>query len=205
MKAERHVLNTRKFSTLLWVFFKYKNMKLEYRIIKSEDHALHVMWEEGWMLSCIGEGKMYFTRPARKSKEEKRADHTPEYIEFRKLYPSDAGIYDSKLITKYNKLVAEWLHKQIIEAVTLYKKELEVKKQTKIANASTFLNQQRWMQNFKVTKGEPWKEWMDAMLKPLDATQIEKVLAISKEWKDKNPIKELTEWILQNMILKVTS
>ena len=40
-----------------------------YRIITSNDHSLHKMWEDGWLLSCISEWKMYFWKEQKKQRK----------------------------------------------------------------------------------------------------------------------------------------
>lgn len=42
------------------------NMPIIYRIITSNDHSLHKMWEEWWKLSCISDWKMYFWKEEKK-------------------------------------------------------------------------------------------------------------------------------------------
>lgn len=174
---------------------------IEYRIIKLDNSALHEMWRNNWQLICINEWMMYFSKQVKQSREQKKAIQTPEYLEFRKAYPSSTGIYDDKLIKKYNDLVNEWLHKDIINAVEQYKKELAVTWQAKIANASTFLNQKRWLQNFRVVK-DVNEEWVNDMLKWLDALIITQVLETKKQWEKNNPTKKCTPWILANIIEK---
>ena len=53
-----------------------------YRIITSNDSALRKLWEEGWILSCISEGKMYFFKEEKKKREKSLAIISSELLEF---------------------------------------------------------------------------------------------------------------------------
>jgi hypothetical protein len=55
----------------------------------------------------MNDNEMIFYREIKKIRQERNTLKTPEYEEFKKLYPSTTGIYDEKLIIKYNKLVSE--------------------------------------------------------------------------------------------------
>lgn len=174
---------------------------IEYRITQAEDSVLKVVWNDGWQLCCISDGKMYFSREVKRKRGETAAEHTPEYLEFRQAFPSKTWVYADLFVKKYNKLVAEGLHAKIMESVAMYKKELEVTWQLKICNPETFINQKRWMQEFRVVRNEEEK-WVNEMLKDLPPALIEKVLNTKSDWEKANPTKKLTAGTLENMILK---
>jgi hypothetical protein len=79
----------------------------------------------------------------------------------------------------------------------MYKKELEITKKP-VANASTYLNQQRWLQDFKVVKSKD-EEWQNELLKDLPSKIIEQVLRKKKEWEDTNK-KDISEGVFKNII-----
>lgn len=170
---------------------------IEYKIIKINNKALPLLWKDNWIMCWLNNEFIYFYREVKKTKSERNTLKTPEYEEFKRLYPSTTWIYDEKLIVKYNKLVAEWLHKQIIDSVEMYKKELEITKKP-VANASTYLNQKRYLQEFKVVKSKD-EEWQNELLKYLPSKIIEQVLRKKKEWEDTNK-KDISEGVFKNII-----
>jgi hypothetical protein len=80
---------------------------IEYKIIKTNKSALPILGKDNWILTFMNEYEMYFYREVKKTKLERNALKTPEYEEFKNKFPSNTGIYDEKLIIKYNKLVSE--------------------------------------------------------------------------------------------------
>lgn len=172
-----------------------------YRIVRSNDAILPKMGEDGWQLISMYEGKMYFSREEKRKKEKNKAIQSEEYLSFRSLYPSKTWIYDDKLIVKYNALVSEGLHSDIMVAVSQYIKEIEVTGQSKICNASTFLNQKRWLQDFRVVKDSN-EEWVNKEIKHLPSAKISQILDTKKIWEKEHPTKEFTIWVLRNIIQK---
>jgi hypothetical protein len=79
----------------------------------------------------------------------------------------------------------------------MYKKELEITKKP-VANASTYLNQKRYLQEFKVVKSKD-EEWQNELLKDLPSKIIEQVLRKKKEWEDTNK-KDISEGVFKNII-----
>ena len=95
------------------------------------------------------------------------------------------------------------MHQDILASLELYKKELEVTGKP-VCNASTFINQKRWLQDFKVTKSKS-DEWMNPLFANLPASVILTVKEVAKQWEADHPKKQLTEGTLKNMIEKYTS
>jgi hypothetical protein len=170
---------------------------LEYRIIKLNNSALPELWKDSWIMCWINNEFMYFYREVKRIRSEKNFLVTPEYSEFKIKYPSNTWIYDEKFIIKYNKLVSEWLHEQIIKSVEQYKKELEVTKKP-VANPSTYINQKRYLQDFKVVKCKN-EEWQNELLKELPSKIIEQILSKKKDWEDTNK-KDISEGVFKNII-----
>jgi hypothetical protein len=83
-------------------------------------------------------------------REVKEATKSKEFIEFANLYKTikNNGLSDDKLITKYNKLVPE--HTEIIDGLKRYIKKIKAENIAKnfILMASTFINQERWKDEF---------------------------------------------------------
>ena len=175
---------------------------IEYKIIRSSDEELHELGEKNWELVSISDGKMYFKRTCR-SISEKKPEATSEYIQFRDAYKllSENGIYSPMVKAKYASLVKEGLHQTIMDSIPLYEKECKAISRP-FKNASTFLNQRTWEQKFRITKSAEY-DWMNAYLEPLSLDQINQVREIARSWKEQHK-KDLTPWVLQNIITKVT-
>lgn len=172
---------------------------IQYKLIKLNNEALTILGKDKWILSTIYNDVMYFYREVKKRRSEKNLLQTPQYLEFKEKYPSKTWIYDDKLIIKYNKLVEEWLHTQIINSIEMYKKEIEITWKP-VANASTFLNQKRWNEKFKVIKNKN-EEWQNELLKDLPIKIIEQVIEKKKEW-ESTMKKDISEWVFKNIIEK---
>lgn len=61
-------------------------MPIIYRIISSNDSALRQIWEEGWILSCISEGKMYFWKEEKKKRVYEKSSIT--WVKHLQINPS---------------------------------------------------------------------------------------------------------------------
>ena len=171
----------------------------ELRLIKynSEFHkTLKLLYSEWWEMIQIHEWIVYLHREKKRTREEKKWIQTREYLEFREKYPSKTGIYDDKFIIKYNSLVKEWLHSEIMNAIDKYLVEIEVTGK-KIANASTWINQKRWNEKFTVVKDRE-EEWMNELFDWLSAETIK---LVKQKISDRKAIRmEINKWVVQNII-----
>lgn len=164
---------------------------IEYKTIsKAEIVNLNDYGKDGWIASIYVDGIIVLHREIKRSRGTVKREITTEWKEFRDTYPSKSGIYDDKLAQKYQKLVDDGLHENIMKSLELYKKELEVTGKP-ICNASTFINQKRWLQDFRVTKSKS-DEWMNEFLLPLNPEIIERVRNTAKKWEKDNPTKKMT-------------
>ena len=157
--------------------------------------------KKGWRLVTIYEWHMFFSRDKKQTREQKKLEQTKEYLEFREKYKklSSNWIYDTKLINKYNKLVSEWLHNTILNCIDWYEKECNLLNRP-FLNPYTFLNRQTWLQEFKIVKNKE-ELWINDMLKDLPEQTIKDVTKTYKEW-EKTMHKDITEWVLKNIIDK---
>ncbi len=139
---------------------------------------------------------MYLHKEEKRTREQKKAIQTKEYLEFREKYPSKTGIYDDKFILKYNELVKQGLHEEIMSGIERYEKELEVTWKP-ICNASTYINQKRWQEEIKVVRSKE-DEWMNPLLEWLDAEMIKLVKQkVSDRRAEK---KHVNEEVIKNII-----
>ncbi len=179
-----------------------------YRVIKKDIYALPKLWKEWWIMSWVDNDYMYFYKEIKetkkRSREEKEAIKTPERKEFFDLYKTikSNGLSDDKLIHKYNKLVAEWLHDKIILNVKQYKTYLEVKKKKEFAlMAQTYLNQARYNDKWEIIEDTSKKFINDIFEeRKLNKTQIDNCLTEISNWEYKNKPREITTGITNNII-----
>lgn len=85
-----------------------------YRITTHNDSFLTKLWEEGWILSCISEWKMYFWKEEKKTRAVKVC--TDDFEEFWNLYPKErrkmkkqAKEVWARLDEKTKTLAIDWL------------------------------------------------------------------------------------------------
>lgn len=176
---------------------------IEYKSIhKSEWKTLNELGKSNRITSIIVEDRIILYREVKQSKEQKKAIQTKEYLEFRELYKKMSAnwIYDDKFIKKYNKLVSEWLHQTIIDSIPRYEKECVLLNRP-YKNASTFINQKTRIQEFRVVKTKE-EEWVNDMIKDFTEYQIKEIIKTYKEW-EKTQHKDITKWVLQNIIDKI--
>lgn len=111
--------------------------------------------------------------------------------------------YDERLITKYNNILKEYKHKGIMKNLSDYKKHLLAFNKPAL-QVWTYLNQKRFLDNWELIKIDYSKKWIDDLFKERNIPQniIEPVLIEIERREKSNPKKELTIWIIDNMILK---
>lgn len=179
----------------------------EYRIIKANDEALKVLWKENRELTTIYNDKMYFKKKiiSKSEREEKQASKSNEFIEFSKLYWTikKTWLSDDKLINKYNKLAKEWKHTEIMDWLTRYIKKIKAENTAEkfILMASTFINQNRYLEEFIVLENRVWftQKWIIPYLQEVSEEKAQLILDKVREW-EKKQSKEITKWVLQNII-----
>ena len=185
---------------------KYKSIKTP-ETAKEYLNMLKEFWEDNWSwqqdkfwISIFY--KKIVTQAETKTKLEKA---WPEYTEFIKTYRSinTKWSYDDRLITKYNNILKEYKHIDIINNLSDYKKHLEAFNKPPL-QVGTYLNQKRFLDNWEIVKVDFTKKWIDDVFKQRNIPQniIDPVLTEIDRRETMNKGKELTIWILNNMILK---
>lgn len=177
----------------------------EYRIIKANDEALKVLGKENRELTTIYNDKMYFKKKviSKSEREQKEASKSNEFIEFAELYSTikNSWLSDDKLIKKYNWLVIK--HNEIMDWLNRYIKKIKAENTAKnfILMASTFINQERWKDEFIILENRVW--YADSRMLPylqkVDETKAKLILDKVRE-REKKMNKECNEWVLQNII-----
>lgn len=179
----------------------------EYRIIKANDEALKVLWKENRELTTIYNDKMYFKKKiiSKSEREEKQASKSNEFIEFAKLYWTikKTWLSDDKLINKYNKLAKEWKHTEIMDWLARYIKKIKAENTAEkfILMASTFINQNRYTEEFIVLENRVWftHKWILPLLQEVEEEKAQLVLDKIRQ-REKQTNKEITEWVAINII-----
>jgi len=179
---------------------------IKYRVIKTNYKALEKLWEDNWQLICIDNDKMIFSKKvtSKSDRDKKQAIKTKEFIEFSNLYKTlkPNWLSSDSLIKKYNQLVEQWLHNKIMLNLNQYKKYIEVKrKQDYVLMASTYINKARYEDEWEIVE-DMSKKWINDVFieKWLTSDVIDNVLTEISAWETKNKPKELTNWVLENII-----
>lgn len=185
-----------------------------YRITTSNDSFLSKLWEEGWILSCISEGKMYFWKEEKRTRKQSLQVAWDDFQDFYHLYPHKKGkenarVMWSRLTEKERELAHAWLIRYIA-----YWKQKAIEKQF-LPHPATWLHQKRWeddlSDNVILTKpienlqkeikedkqNEAEKKWMSEQLAKLKANWK------WDEWYDQAK-NELPEWQRQYEALIIT-
>jgi len=176
---------------------------IKYRVIKYNLSALKEMWDNNWELKSIYDDKMIFSKHivSKKDRENKQLTKSPEFIEFASLYPKKADLSSDKLIEKYNWLV--WQHQVIMEWLKRYINYIEVEKLAPkfIKNATTWINNKCWENEYKVLENRFWynKKFIADMLQWINSDKVEIILNQVKIREAKTK-KEINEWVLENII-----
>lgn len=134
----------------------------------------------------------------------KEAIKTKEWLEFYDIYKTikNNWLSSDRLINKYNSLVDLWLHSLIINNLKKYKKYLEVKnKQEYALMASTYINQARYNDKWEIVE-DMSKKWINDIFEErwLEKYIIDNVLTEIQNWEYKNKPKEITNWVVNNII-----
>ena len=129
---------------------------------------------------------------------------TKEWLEFYEIYKTikNNWLSSDRLINKYNSLVDLWLHNLIINNLKKYKKYLEVKnKQEYALMASTYINQARYNDKWEIVE-DMSKKWINDIFEErwLEKHIIDNVLTEIQNWEYKNKPKEITNWVVNNII-----
>jgi len=175
---------------------------IEYKLIVSNDSALPLLGKEWWELICIDSGKMYLSREIKKTRKEKKAEMTQEYLQFKELFPKKTGITSQKVINKIDEIVKSWDFEKLMEWVEKFNKKIFLEKILPkfIPYPETFLNQRRWEDEFQIMENRlvVSEQWITEYLKQLTPQEWEKLLEMKRNYK-----KDVTRGVIENMIRKM--
>jgi len=177
---------------------------IEHKIIKINDSAIKILEKENWELCTIYNNKMYFKRKIKTVKNRISYEDLPETIEFKNRYKDikKNWLYDQSLTKNYNECVKKWLHKDIMINLESYITYLEVNDKKDYAlMPTTYINRKRYLDEWVVVK-DMSKKFIDDICKDrkLSSDIIKNVLIEIKAREVKNPKKELTTGICNNII-----
>ena len=181
----------------------------EHKIIKANDSAIKILEKENWELCTIYQDKMYFKKQIKQKHNITIDKETPEWLEFIKLYRTinNKWSYAETLIKKYHECLKEKPHADMMDKLKEYKQHLELFTKKPPLQVWTYLNQKRYNDTYEVTKVNYATKRRDDMLKEqkIDKMYIEQIMLEASKW-DSNHGKtsEMTVWIFQNIINKIT-
>lgn len=161
-----------------------------YRITTHNDSFLPKLWEEGWVLSCISEWKMYFWKEVKRVVSKKEISERDDFTDFWNLYPKarrkkkkEAQDFWNRLDEKRRTLALEWLKKYLVYW----------KKTNQDLNFISL--------PFYWLKGERYMdEWLDESLKTPIANKLmsdiqeEKKLEDDRKWMEEQLAKLKASW-----------
>ncbi len=183
-------------------------MTYEYKLIKINNSALPKLWKEWRSLTSIYEWVMYFQKKTARTVTQSIWDKNKDWLEFRDKYKTikNSWLSNNSLIVKYNKLSKEWLHTSIMNNLDDYVKHLEAfKKKDYALMAQTYINQQRYKDSWEIVKTDFSTKWINDLLKERKFTVAvcENIMCEVKAWEVKQN-KEMTQWVLENIIIHLT-
>jgi len=176
---------------------------IKYRVTVYNPWILTKMWEENRELKTIYDNKMFFSKTvtSKKDRENKQLTKSSEFIEFASIYPKKSDLSSDRLIEKYNWLV--WQHQEIMDWLKRYINYIEVEKLAPrfIKNASTWINNKCWLNEYKVLENRFWynKKFIADALQWFDSEKVEFIISQVKIREKKNN-REINEWVLKNII-----
>lgn len=184
---------------------QYKTHKTP-EIPKEYLKMLQEMWNDNylWQQNKFWYSIFYRKVTSKIDKEKKDATKTSEWLEFYEIYKTikNSWLSNDTLINKYNKLVSEWKHSIVIENLQQYKKYLEVTNKKDYAlMASTYINQRRFEDSWNI-EIDLSKKFIDDIYKErkLSAEVINNVKTEISSREVKNKPKEITTWVVNNII-----
>lgn len=182
--------------------YKFINKSSEYQ---KNLRVLQELWKDNWLYVNELDWVLIFTKKvvSKQDREEKQATKTPEFIEFISIYPKKNWLSDNKLIEKYSKLWDK--HLEIMEWLRKYINWIEVEKKplSFVLMASTFINQERRKDDWKVLENRFSfsQKWIADKLQGLSQEKTNIILEQKDLW-EKKMHKDITPWVLDNIIEK---
>lgn len=114
-----------------------------YRITTHNDSFLTKLWEEGWVLSCISEWKMYFWKEEKQIRKSRTLVSWDDFSDFYRQYPNKKGKENARVMwTRLTEKERELAHAWLIRYIA-YWKHKEIEKQF-LPHPATWLHQKRW-------------------------------------------------------------
>ena len=174
----------------------------KYELIREEAN------KKWWTYTNEAFGYMWFEKKETKkrTKKEIQATKSKEYLEFESKYPRKVDMSKPELVNKYNKLVEQGKHKEIIEWLERYIRHIEVenKAESFIKHAYTWINANWWENEYKVLETRFWanEKWISDALQNESQECISAVLEAKKLWEKKNQLSEFSKWVLDQMVSK---
>lgn len=174
----------------------------EIRIIVSNDSALPLLYKEGWELKWISEWKMYLDRLKTKTRQQKKAEQTSQYLQFKELYHKKSWITSQNVINKIDEIVKAWEFEKLMEGVEMYNKKIFLENIVMkfVLNPETYLNNRRWEDPLDIRENmlPVSEQWILPYLNSLSPENGKTLMRMKWEYK-----KELTKGVIENMIKKI--
>ena len=184
--------------------YKYINKSSD---IKANLKAITEFWKDNWLYCNQLDNILIFYKKVVKQEETKAKyeEAWTEFTEFIKEYRTinNKWSYDERLVAKYKIVLEKNKHTDIMQNLSDYKKHLEAFNKPPL-QVGTYINQKRYLDKWETIKVDFTKKWIDDIFKQRNIPKyiIDPVLTEINNRETKNKGKELTIWIIDNMILK---
>lgn len=165
-------------------------------------------WLDNWILCHEKDGYAIFYKKVTTTRDRvvKEKEKTAEFKEFSEKYPKKVWLSNSKLIAKYNSLVALWKHNEIMRAVEKYTKQIHVDRVTTkfVKNAETWINQECWKDEYNILQNRfsMHDQWIASELQDEWEDVIDAVLAAKPIWEKTHKMKNFSTGVLRWMVEK---
>ena len=168
-----------------------------YEIIRKEAN------EKWWRYTNEAYGYLWFEKEVkqpRKQKDCKNVKQFTEFIEYYKANITTNWAYVSTLWRKYDIILEKNKHSKIMDNLKLYKLHLETHKSKPPCQPSTYLNGNRFLEQWEIIKTTQSTKWMDDLIKQrgYSKDEIDSILLEVKAWEQKHN-KEITTWVFDNI------
>lgn len=178
-------------------------MKIIYKTIPiSELPKLNDYWQDGWILTGLQiKDTIFLYRELKKSRTERKAEETPQFRQFKILYPKKTSFPNEKIMKKISESIKDGTFPRIIEWLERYNKHILIQKisQKYTMWVERFLNEKRWEDVFEDFDIAPSDRWKLDLMKDLNELQTKAVLQKIKD--HESTIKrDCNEWEVKNII-----
>ena len=164
-------------------------------------------WQDNWIHSHNEYWYMIFQKKTTVTTKKIEWTETKEWIEFIRLYReiNKNWTYDKTLLRKYEIILKENNHSDIIDNLKVYKEHLKLFPTKPPLQVSTYLNRNRFKDDWETVKINYEEKWITDIMKEREITDSYQDIIMTnvRMWrKSYEPVRQFTIGILDDMIQK---